>query len=123
KVVVVGLGKKEDFTPERVRQVTATSIRTASKGTVSQIATIVHGAGIGGLDPVLAAQCAAEGAIMGSYRYDDYKSESNDRPAIELSVMEMDESKIEALEKGVRKGVVMGESVNFARDLVNAPPN
>ena len=44
KVVVVGLGKREEFSPERVRQVTAAALRTAAKGKCTRIGTILHGA-------------------------------------------------------------------------------
>src|SRR5690606_16247158 len=67
KVVVVGLGKSSEFDAERVRQVSATAAQTAAKGNVKTIATIVHGAGIGGLDVFTAAQSVAEGTLLGLY--------------------------------------------------------
>ena len=36
KVVVVGLGKKEDFNAERVRQVSASAVKAAAKGSVKK---------------------------------------------------------------------------------------
>lgn len=123
KVVVVGLGKREEFSPERVRQVTAAALRTAAKGKCTRIGTILHGAGIGGLDVKEAAQCLAEGAILGQYRYDVYKSDPESREPIDLWVIERDPSKLEALEAGLQRGTVLAQAANFARDLVNAPGN
>ncbi|MFS8543781.1 MAG: hypothetical protein LOD91_08075, partial [Limnochordales bacterium] len=49
KVVVVGLGKASEFDAERVRQVSAAAAQAAARGRVKTIATIGHGAGIGGV--------------------------------------------------------------------------
>jgi leucyl aminopeptidase len=123
KVVIAGLGESEAFSPERVRQVTATSVKAAAKGNVRTIATIVHGAGIGGLDVAAAAQSVAEGAILGLYRCDAYKSRSDDRSDVELEILEMDQGKVEVIRAAVERGTVLAESANFARDLANAPAN
>jgi leucyl aminopeptidase len=123
KVVVVGLGKSEEFNPERVRQVTATSVKVAAKGNVRSIATVVHGAGIGGLDAAAAAQSVAEGAILGRYSFDAFKSKSDERPDVELEILELDEGKIEIIEEAVERGTILAESTNWARDLTNMPAN
>jgi len=124
KVVVVGLGKAEEFTLERVRQVSATGVKAALKGDVKKVATIVHGAGIGGLDVQQAAQCVAEGALLGTYRYEKYKSKKDDgAQGAELIIVEYSADKLPAVEAGVARGVILAEATNFARDLVNAPGN
>lgn len=129
KVVVVGLGKKEDFNAERVRQVSASAVKAAAKGSVKKVATIVHGAGIGGLDVEQAARCVAEGTVLGQYRFDQYKSKKGDDAAngddktLELIIMEMDADKVAAVEQAVARGIVLAEATNFARDLVNTPGN
>lgn len=130
KVIVVGLGKQDEFNAERVRQVSATAVKAASKGNAKQIAMIVHGAGIGNLDVTEAAQCVAEGAILGQYRYDQYKSKGDsgdrsdeDKATVELTIMETDADKVGAIQDAVARGIILAESTNFARDLVNAPGN
>lgn len=123
KVIVVGLGEAEDFDLERVRQVAATSVKVAAKGGVKRIGTILHGAGIGGLDAKEAAQALAEGIILGQYRYDAYKSDAEEREPIEVVVIEMDGGKVAAIEAGIERGTILAESTNFARDLANAPSN
>lgn len=123
KVVVVGLGKQEEFSAERVRQVTATAVKAAAKGKSTRIGTILHGAGIGGLDASEAAQSLAEGAWMGQYRYDAYKSDVEPHDPLELLVIERDQSKLAPLEAGLRRGTILAQATRFARDLVNAPGN
>lgn len=127
KVIVVGLGKQDEFDAERVRQVAATSVKAAAKGDVKTVATIVHGAGIGGLDVEEVAACVAEGAMLGQYRYDKYKSKKEgdaDTDGIaELLIVEREEDKVSTIEHGVARGTILAEATNFARDLVNAPSN
>src|SRR5690606_31863724 len=123
KLVLVGLGPASEFSLERVREVSAAALKEAARGGARRIATIVHGAGIGGLDPGEAAAALAEGALLGSYTYARFKSDPGALAPGELVVAEMDEKKLGAIEEGVRRGAVLAESVNFARDLVNAPGN
>jgi len=123
KLVLVGLGPASEFSLERVREVSAAALKEAARGGARRIATIVHGAGIGGLDPGEAAAALAEGALLGSYTYARFKSDPGAPAPGELVVAEMDEKKLGAIEEGVRRGAVLAESVNFARDLVNAPGN
>ncbi|MGI6344615.1 MAG: leucyl aminopeptidase [Bacillota bacterium] len=123
KLVVVGLGEAEKFTAERVRQVAATALKAARRGKVETVATIVHGAGSGGLCPVVAAQVVVEGSLLAVYRHEALKSKKSEEKLRELLLVEQDAAKIEAIEKGVRKGTIMAEATNLARDLVNTPAN
>ena len=52
RVIVLGLGKRESFTTNTVREISASSSRYLRKLGVTKAATIAHGAGIGGLDPL-----------------------------------------------------------------------
>ena len=87
--------------------------------------TIVHGAGIGGIETSDAAQALAEGSIVGTYGFNKYKKSSNNRGSrLEtLNIVEFDDSKIPDVRSGMGSGVTAGEAQNFARDLVNEPAN
>ena len=124
RVLVAGLGPVSDFTPEAVRSVAAESCRYLRRARVETVATIAHGAGIGALDAKGAGEAIAIGGILGLYRFDTYKSETNDRPDIrELTIVESDSGKVSALEEGVAKGTVVAEAVNLCRDMANGPAN
>ena len=123
KLVVVGLGPADEFSLDHVRQVTASSLKEAAKGGVRRAATIVHGAGIGGLETAAAAQAVAEGALLGTYSYRAFKSDAEETSLDELIIAEAASEKVEAIQSGVERGVILAESTNFARDLVNAPSN
>ena len=124
RVLVAGLGKREEFTLDTVRRVTAESCRRLRRVGVETVATIAHGAGIGGLETAAVGQAVAEGAILGLYRFNKYKSPNQDRRDVkELTVVEFDASKTKGLEEGIGQGTIMADAVNFCRDMVNEPAN
>ena len=123
RVLVAGLGKADSFTLDGVRSVAAESARRLSGIGVESAATIVHGAGIAGLDHKASAQALAEGVVMGMYRFDKYKSNADSSSLSQVSVVEFDESKVDALRQGCHEGRAIGEAVNFCRDMANEPAN
>ena len=124
RVMVAGLGKREAFTLDGARDVAAESARRLEGIGVKSAATIAHGAGIGGLDGRDCAQAIAEGAVMGLYRFDKYKSNADGGGSLdELAIVEYDADKVAALQGGVDEGVIIGEAVNLCRDMANEPAN
>ena len=123
RVLVAGLGKADSFTLDGVRSVAAETARHLNGIGVESATTIVHGAGIAGLDDHASAQALAEGAVMGLYRFDKYKSNAGDSSLSEVTVVEFDQSKVETLQQGAEAGRVIGEAVNFCRDMANEPAN
>ena len=124
RVLVAGLGPSEEFTIDRVRDLTATIARFLRGKRIQTAATIAHGAGIAGLDPSACAQAIAEGAVMGTYRFDQHKKADDDAAVLkELTIIESDQVKINAMTAAVARGVILAEATNFARDMANEPSN
>ena len=122
RVILLGLGKRSEFSLDKARALTAIAMRLARKIHSKTVATIAHGAGNGGLDDKQAAQAVAEGAVMGLYRFQYYKTNTENITTIDnLIIIENEEAKIEAFTEGARLGKIIADSVNYARDLVNHP--
>jgi leucyl aminopeptidase len=122
KVVVVGLGPSGSFHEAEVRKASAAAVLEARRLKARKVGTIVHGAGIGGLDPEKAARALAEGMILGLYEFNRYKKNPN--PGItEISIVENDRRQVKKFSTGVRIGAIVAESQNIARDLTNLPGN
>ncbi len=121
RVLVVGLGPREKLTPDRVRQAALPAVRTAKKLKLSSVATVLHGAGAGGLDPGETARFAALGAALADYDYDRYKSEKESHLA-RYTVVERQGGAAARIREGLGRGARVGEAINWARDLVASPP-
>lgn len=118
KIYIAGLGKQEEFTYTKIRNLTAKIVRNMS-GNAKKVVSILHGAGVAGLCPERCAQMITEGAISGTYSFDKYKAVKKENVIEEFIIAETDEEKFKAAEQGVKKGIVTAEAVNTARDLIN----
>ena len=125
RVIVAGLGKRESFDLNVIRNLMGTALRRARMAGAKTVATIVHGAGIAGLETAECAQAVAEGAIMGEYRFRKYKNNDDlSFGEIEtLTIVESDKRKIRAIERGVERGRTMAEAANHTRNMANEPGN
>jgi leucyl aminopeptidase len=123
-VLVVGLGKADRFDVEGVRRAAASAIKRARELNARHVATIVHGAGIGGLPTADAAQATAEGSLLAHYRFEASKRNEDEKKAVEsLSIVEFDADKIETIRRSVDVAEAIAAGVASARSLVNMPPN
>lgn len=121
RVLIVGLGKQDEFTLDRARQVAAKAARTARDLGAKRVASIVHGAGIGDLSPVDAARAAAEGTVLGLYRYLRYSSDETKKELEAVNFVEADDEKFSTVSQGVSDGIAIGGAQNFVRDLATTP--
>ncbi len=126
RVILVGLGEQEKFDLEAVRKASAAAAKRAKDLGVKRLATIVHGAGVGGLAPQDAAQATVEGALLALYEFRELKTETEEEhkgPPTELRIVEAAEERVPAVEQGARVARVVAEAVRLARDLGNRPGN
>lgn len=124
QIILLGLGKKEAFSLDRLRQVAGIAIRTAHKLDARVVATVVHGAGQAGFDPQAAAQALVEGSLLGNYRFRYYKTDNDDDVLLEkLYIVDNDANKLAAFAAGAGRAQVIAGAVNLARDMVNHPAN
>ncbi|HEY3187041.1 MAG TPA: leucyl aminopeptidase, partial [Solirubrobacteraceae bacterium] len=120
RVVVVGLGKRAETTPETVRRAAAAAVRRARDLGARAVATEVLGDRL----PARArAQAVVEGAILGTYTFDRYKREKSDKQVQTLQLAEPDGRHRREAADGARRGEVFARATWLARDLINAPAN
>ena len=123
KVLLVGLGKNKDFTPNRLRELSAKIIKKCRKmGNAKKVISVLHGAGIGGYDPEICARMITEGTLIGSYSFDKYKTEKSTKKVDEFVIVDMIEENCKKAKAGIKKGRIIGSAMNFARDLSNEQP-
>jgi leucyl aminopeptidase len=126
RVMVVGLGDAAGFGAAAARNASATAARRARELGGRTMATVVHGAGIGGMELTRAAQALVEGARLGLYRFGGYRSSAPKDWKLDLEklvVMEMDPGRLAQLRQGIDRGEAIAQGVLLARDMVNQPAN
>jgi leucyl aminopeptidase len=114
--IVAGLGRREEFDPERARIAAAGVLgRARELGARSLCWEFPH--------RLSDAHAAAfvDGTIMGSYEFTAFKSDDGDEDGPGLD--ELIVSAHDDLTGSVEHGRVIGESVNLARELQNRPAN
>ncbi len=127
KILLVGLGKSEDFSLNKIREVTSKTIKKAKTLKAKTVATILHGAGTAGLEEEKCARMITEGALIGNYSFDKYKSKKededkeNNKEIQSLEIVEMDAAKLDGINRGIETGRIIAEGVNLARDLQAEP--
>jgi leucyl aminopeptidase len=124
KIIVVGLGKSEDFGVLEIMKAAAGAIRKCKHIKARKVASIVHGAGIAGLPAFVCARATALGTILGGYEFIRFKTEDVKNNAIDsLDVVELSSDKIADIERGIERARLIGDAVTLTRDLVNEPSN
>ncbi len=120
RLLLVGLGEHDSFVLEKLRRVSATIAKRARSLKLDEAAFVLPVPE--GSEIRRAAEGAAEGAALGLYRFDRYKT-SDDTRELETFTLVSDESAIEEVETGAVTGVKLAAAALLARDLANEPSN
>lgn len=123
RVMVVGLGKRDDLKPGILREAAGAAVRRIRDQKLKSAALLLHGHK--SKDDVLQHVAAiTEGALLGLWDAGSLKTGDNRASELDtVIVAEPDTKRSEQAAAGMERGRIMAESANFARDLVNAPPN
>ena len=119
RALVVGLGDRGDFTPERARVAAAIAARTAA----SMDATSLALSGPDADDPAPVVLAMVEGAILASYRFDRFKSKSDEDDEDSKALGELTVIADGGLAEAVEAARIGAEAENFARELQDLPSN
>ncbi len=125
RILLVGLGERKKSTLDTVRKAAANAAKKSVEMKVETISLALHRAFEGRFDLPAMGQAMAEGAYFGSYRYDEFVTESEDGRLSSLSVevIDSDSAKTKRLNKGLSSGVIIGRAQSYARTLANRPAN
>jgi leucyl aminopeptidase len=121
RLLIVGLGKLGKATVHSVRNAAGTAVRFAKPRGIRAVALALPVAE--GLEPAASAKAVAEGALVGDFDADTYRSERKDQSVQRFSLVCPEGADRTTLEAALAEGAIVGESQNFARGLVNEPGN
>jgi leucyl aminopeptidase len=118
RLLLVGAGKREKFDSAVLRRVAGAALRyLKTRGVHSFVFAVREDNATED-----AAQAITEGLLAADFEADKYKTEKKNEKFIDaLQLAGFPQSG--AAEKGLARGVIIGEAQNFARDLINEPSN
>jgi leucyl aminopeptidase len=125
RLQLVGLGERAKATLDTLRKAAAMAANRAVEMKVKQVSLALHRSFAGTLDVAAMARAIAEGVYYGSYRYDEYVSESENGRlgSLEAQIVDPDPAQLKGLSAGIAPGVVIGRMQSYARTLANRPAN
>jgi leucyl aminopeptidase len=121
RLLLVGVGKLAKATVQGVRNAAGTAVRFAKPRGIREVAFALPQA-----ESVALAACTragVEGAFVGDFDPDTYRSDRKDQSIQVFTVAAPSIGAQEALEVAFAEGVIVGESQNLTRSLVNEPGN
>jgi leucyl aminopeptidase len=122
RYLVVGLGARGDLTLERYRRHVGDALVECDRLGIASVALPLLPAGATPFPAREAAAALTEGALLGTYRFDRYRSEprAGRRHLKEIQVAAGD-APLRDVTDGISFGETTSSATNFARDLVNEP--
>ena len=120
QIITFGLGKKAKLNYEKIRTVTGDLVRYINKMKIKDASIVIPGEGISTLEFNDTVDAVSQGFLLGSYKYDKYKSTKAINTLGELNLVNTSSSKFD---HDFATVINECESINLVRDLINEPPN
>jgi leucyl aminopeptidase len=121
RVLAIGLGERAKFEPMLLARYAGAAVRYLGRRQVTEIAIVLPPQSRG-LETA-AASFVAEGAIAGTFETSMYQEKPEKKVATDTVSIVASGFDVPALERGLARGTILGEAVNFARRLAITPAN
>ena len=119
RLLLISGGAAKKFTSYDLRRIAGTAVRTLKARGIRSFAFIAPP----GIPAEEAVRAIVEGALVGNFDPDYYRSDRKDQKIDALTIVAGGNVDHGALEKAAYEAQIIGESQNFTRDLVNEPSN
>ncbi|MBI2677272.1 MAG: leucyl aminopeptidase [Candidatus Koribacter versatilis] len=120
RLLVIGGGKAKNFSSYESRKMAGTAVRFLKPKGIKSFAFVAPDMASGMADSV---RSVVEGALVGDFDPDTYKSDRKDLSMQEMTVVAPASGDQKALQAALEQARIIGESQNFTRELVNEPGN
>jgi leucyl aminopeptidase len=119
RLLLIGVGEKMEYRAPNVAVLSGTATRALRKRNVKSFALLPRFED----DAQDAAKCAMQGVVTSQFELDKYKTKDKNNKSIDTFVVCVEGAKPADLKNGLKRGEIIGDSMNFTRDLANEPPN
>ncbi|MHA1668831.1 MAG: M17 family peptidase N-terminal domain-containing protein, partial [Candidatus Heimdallarchaeaceae archaeon] len=124
RILLVGLGKKEELELETIRKMVGSASRKARNLNVNLIGIDTYSFSRNMIDLEKASEALVQSIIMGTFQNLRYKTKDKEKfnQIDSIALVSSLEDK-ETIEKGAYSGKIIGDAVNFCRTLSWSPAN
>jgi leucyl aminopeptidase len=117
RILLAGLGKKENFTNDTIRFVSGKIAQKARELKLKEFSIIAPPSSI--IEPISSVSQIVEGYKMSLYKFEKYKSKKeNNIPDLTILV-----SKSEKISKAIKIAEVVSDGAIYTKNIANLPPN
>ena len=117
RLLLIGCGERDAYKAAQITQMAGTAARFLRSKNVKSIAIAPRADG----DAGKIAQTVIGSAIMGIFEVDKYRTKDQEKRELKSITVVIEGGNEKALRQGAERGRIIGESVNFTRDLANEP--
>ena len=121
RLLLIGGGKARDFSSFELRKLAGAAVRNLKAKDLKNFAFVAPNLSNIGMED--AVKSIVEGAFVGNFEPDYYKSDRKEQKIEELIIIAPAQTKQQSLQAAIEQGRIIGEAQNFTRDLVNEPGN
>ena len=117
RLLLVGVGERDEYSSAQVSRMAGTAVRALRGKNVKSIALVPRLEG----NAEDVASVAVEGSFLALFDPDKYRTSDKEERKINKLIVAIEGADEAKLKGGTERGRVIGESVNFTRDLANEP--
>ncbi|MEM0141559.1 MAG: leucyl aminopeptidase [Thermoplasmatales archaeon] len=112
RIILVGLGKEKDFSPETLRRAYSNSF-SIFKSIESGVVEVI----LPGVSPTIEAKEVTFSIILASYDFDSFRGDKSSKKVKKILI------NTKADESVISEAIAVANAVNFTRDIANLPPS
>ena len=117
RLLLIGCGDRDEYKAAQISQFGGTASRFLRGKNAKTIAIAPRVAG----DAQSAAQMVIQAAVMGLFEPDKYRTSDKEKRELKEIVVVIEGADEKAVQRGAERGGIVGEAVNYTRDLANEP--
>lgn len=120
KIMILGLGKKKDFSTNKLRELSAKMIKLLEKTLNTKNATCeLLGLSCGNFSAQEASVAITEGVFMGQYDFEKYKNKKNKNRLKKFKIVTYNAKDEKAAKAGINSAKIVCSAMDFTKDLIN----
>lgn len=119
RLLLLGAGKREDFTTDNVRRMAGTAARTL-RGKKARTFAFLRRSDLAAAE---SAQAATEGALLALFEPDKYHTSDKTENHLDQMILATNGEGVDDAKAGVERGRIIAEATNFGREVINEPSN